>query len=356
MAARTGARSGVGRVLAERHAEEALVHIRAAGLSPTPAAFAVFSAYVAGTDRRIVEAVDRLRADGRLGAQEDVEALHAPGASAPDPGDAVIREAAGILQAALAQTGAAMESYGRDLRRYGRVLGSVEQGLDLDPKVLAKQVEALKGVVASLLEETRSMAQASAGLETRVAKAEGEVRRLEARLAVAEREASTDSLTGLGNRRRFDRALADAVERSRRTGEPVSLLLADVDHFKRINDTHGHELGDEVLRAVAGAIARAARRSDAVARYGGEEFAVLLCGASRDVALAAAERIRRAVEGRELMVRDGGASLGSVTLSIGCAVRAPDEPADALVRRADEALYAAKRGGRNRIVLAPEPA
>jgi len=369
MAARDGAQTGrmsaVERARAERHAEEALVHIRAAGLAPSPAAFAVFAAYVAGEDGRLVEAVDRLRVEGRLGAQEAVEALYAPGpgaggtpAAGPGPtgGDGEIREAADLLQATLAQTGAAMQSYGRDLRRYGRVLGGVEEGLDLAPSVLAQQVVALRALVASLLSETRSMSQASAELETRVAKAEGEVRRLEARVVAAEREASTDSLTGLGNRRRFDRALADAVARSEATGEGFGLLLADVDHFKRINDAHGHELGDEVLRAVAGAISRAARRSDVVARYGGEEFAVLLPGAGHEVVRAAGERIRKAVEGRELVVRDGGRSLGTVTLSVGCAVRSPGEPADSLVRRADEALYAAKRGGRNRVALAPDRA
>ena len=154
-----------------------------------------------------------------------------------------------------------------------------------------------------------------------------------------ERSAATDGLTGIANRRAFDDALAREVSRAARTGDPLSLVLLDIDHFKRLNDTLGHQAGDEALRAVAGDLAQAVRLSDTVARYGGEEFAVLLPGLGAEDALATAERLRGGGDG--------------VTLSAGVAAY-PDDAGDALslVDAADRALYAAKRAGRDRAARA----
>jgi two-component system cell cycle response regulator len=159
-------------------------------------------------------------------------------------------------------------------------------------------------------------------------------------------EADLDSLTGLANRRRFRRALGQEVERWRRYGVPCALLLLDVDHMKRINDTHGHPAGDLVICAVAAALAELSRDNDTAARLGGEEFALLLAGAEAAQASAAAERVRRAVE---LMAVEG---VGSVTVSVGAAAC----PAHAATERelfsaTDAALYQAKQGGRNRIFM-----
>jgi diguanylate cyclase (GGDEF)-like protein len=156
------------------------------------------------------------------------------------------------------------------------------------------------------------------------------------------RLAHVDALTGLSNRRAFEEALGREVARATRTGEPVSLALFDIDHFKAVNDTLGHQGGDEVLRTVATALAQACRDADLAARYGGEEFAVLLpsCGAGE--AFRVTERLRAAVAGAV-----------AVTMSAGVAAlpthaASPDE----LLRKADDALYAAKRAGRDRTVRA----
>ncbi len=163
--------------------------------------------------------------------------------------------------------------------------------------------------------------------------------------------ARRDRLTGLLNRRAYDEAIADAFARRQRLNEDVAILLLDIDHFKRINDTHGHAAGDEVLRAIAATVTAQVRQIDNVCRIGGEEFVVILHDANRSVAATMAERVRAAVE-RDAIPVDGAAI--AVTVSIGVAIASDDGNAAALLARADAALYEAKQGGRNRVVTARE--
>jgi diguanylate cyclase len=157
-------------------------------------------------------------------------------------------------------------------------------------------------------------------------------------------EARTDALTLLANRRAFDDELARRLAEFRRHGRAFSLVMADVDHFKKFNDAHGHQVGDEVLRDVAKLLRRTMREMDLVARYGGEEFAIILPGASLDDASKAAVRACQGIGASHF--RHGGKEL-RVTASFGIAQVQGDENAVALVTRADQALYAAKDGGRN---------
>ena len=163
-----------------------------------------------------------------------------------------------------------------------------------------------------------------------------------------EERASTDALTGLPNRRYFDE-FCGLLARRRRSGDAVGVLMIDIDKFKVLNDTHGHATGDEVLRAVGGAIVAAVREDDVPARYGGEEFVVLLRNPSPAVALDVGERVRTAV--RELDL--GRLGVRVVTVSVGVAVaHEGDQPITELIEQADRALYRAKRAGRDRVVAA----
>lgn len=154
------------------------------------------------------------------------------------------------------------------------------------------------------------------------------------------RQSTTDMLTGLKNRREFDRTLAAEKARVERSGEPLGLLILDVDHFKSYNDQFGHVAGDEALTQVAAILAAAVRDIDIAVRYGGEEFAILLPNTDRPNALAAAQRIRAAVESAEWKLRP-------VTVSIGIAIGHDGADCASLVERADQGLYEAKRRGRN---------
>ncbi len=161
----------------------------------------------------------------------------------------------------------------------------------------------------------------------------------EALLAQLEALARTDALTGLPNRRAWDEEVAREIERSRRQGHPLTLAMVDLDHFKRFNDAHGHAAGDEMLAEVASSWRQALRSNDVLARYGGEEFAVLLPACEADQAIALLERLRAATPRGE-------------TCSVGVATCEPGDTVATLGRRADEALYEAKRAGRDRLTVA----
>jgi diguanylate cyclase (GGDEF)-like protein len=166
--------------------------------------------------------------------------------------------------------------------------------------------------------------------------------------------AARDGLTGLYNRRAFAELLVQAIAREDRQSGRLALLLADLDHFKKLNDTYGHPAGDAALRGAAHVLASHLRKGDQGARFGGEEFVVILPGTDEAGAVNLAERVRAALQKHRLVFE--GARIG-LTASFGLAVWPADGPdADALVAAADRALYAAKEGGRNQVVAASRAA
>ncbi|ALH99894.1 diguanylate cyclase [Pseudomonas sp. FW306-02-F02-AA] len=165
----------------------------------------------------------------------------------------------------------------------------------------------------------------------------------------ATQSALRDPLTGTGNRIAMDQTLQREIDMARRHLQPLSLLMLDIDHFKQINDNYGHSAGDDVLKAVATLIKDQLRNVDMVFRFGGEEFLILLSNTSRDAAAMIGERLRYAAQAGEYSA-DG--TLIGLTVSLGCSTLLPGESADSLLRRADSALYVAKREGRNRLAMA----
>ncbi|VVN37603.1 hypothetical protein PS645_05194 [Pseudomonas fluorescens] len=165
----------------------------------------------------------------------------------------------------------------------------------------------------------------------------------------ATQSALRDPLTDTGNRIAMDQTLQREIEMSRRHLQPLSLLMLDIDHFKHINDTHGHSAGDDVLRAVAASIKSQLRNVDMVFRFGGEEFLILLSNTGREAAAIVGERLRFAAQARNYSA-DGNTI--ELTVSLGCSTLMPGESSESLLRRADSALYVAKREGRNRLAMA----
>ncbi len=197
--------------------------------------------------------------------------------------------------------------------------------------------ELVVGSVADIIKANERLQEQLATAEVRLQRQAAE---LETQVAVAR----TDALTGLHNRRAFDDELNRRFAEWERRKTPFSLLMVDVDHFKKFNDTHGHQAGDQVLRDVAAALSTTTREMDLVARYGGEEFAIILPVTTLTDAGRAAERARAAVAAS--VTRTGGTEL-KVTSSLGVAQIAAGETPQQFVERADQALYAAKKGGRN---------
>lgn len=163
-------------------------------------------------------------------------------------------------------------------------------------------------------------------------------------------ESIMDQLTGIGNRRHFDRSLDKAILDHKHARQPLALILADIDHFKKFNDQWGHQTGDQVLRLVALAVKSNVKVTDNPCRYGGEEFAIILPNTSLVQAHNVAERMRMTVSKRDVIKRSTGDNLGKITISAGVAMMAPDDTSQSIIHRADLCLYAAKNAGRDRVI------
>ena len=213
-------------------------------------------------------------------------------------------------------------------------------------------LDSIREVVHELISETQQMHSANVSLTQQLQTSVQEVQTLTSRLEQVQAEAVRDPLTGLLNRRGFEQAVAHLLERGDGLQGSV-LLLADVDHFKQVNDGHGHLLGDQVLCVVADVLRARTKGSDIATRLGGDEFAVLLPATPLQGALKLAEQIRAFLSRRCWTRLDGSANVENVTLTIGIAQCAAPETLDKLLERADAALYEAKRAGRNRVYCAP---
>lgn len=229
------------------------------------------------------------------------------------------------------------------VERLDHTLGDLEKDLDADQ---------LRQVTRAIIEEVKDFRTQSLSLQGNLQQTREEVDRLHAQLSEARQAAYTDPLTGLGNRKAFDEAAHKLVGEDEAT--PLTLLLIDIDHFKRFNDTYGHLVGDKVLRFVAQTLKRLLKGGDTVARFGGEEFAVLLPGTSLSDAVGIAHTIRRNIESAQLRRNDTGDMLNRLTISLGLAVARERESLNDLIDRADQALYLAKKSGRNRVITENE--
>jgi len=212
-------------------------------------------------------------------------------------------------------------------------------------------VSELRDVVHALIAKNEKNENQTRDLEARLKEAQDQTASLRLRLNQAEKLASLDPLTSVANRRRFEQFIAAEVARSHENGTPLCLILTDIDHFKNVNDRHGHSAGDRVLKAFADLLSNSVRGADLVARYGGEEFAVVLPQTPMGDAFGIAERIRSifALHGG---TRDSNAKeFGNLTASFGVAEIRDGEPPSALIQRADQMLYEAKNTGRNRTMI-----
>ncbi|MDA9435086.1 GGDEF domain-containing protein [Bradyrhizobium sp. CCBAU 51627] len=215
--------------------------------------------------------------------------------------------------------------------------------------------EQIKAIVEALLRSTGEMRETNKTLEDRLSLSKNEISNLQQSLEAIRAESLTDPLTGLGNRKYFDRMIGMAVQSALASDEPLSLLLLDIDHFKSFNDSYGHLTGDQVLRLVGLSLKQTIKGQDITARYGGEEFAVVLPSTALRQALTVADHIRRAVMAKELKKKSTGEILGRVTISVGVSMLKQGDDTDALIERADACLYAAKRNGRNRVICEADP-
>jgi len=319
--------------------------IRDYGPSATPRAYAVWYAYVSGELPLLSDAVKRLTAQNGCLTEADIDDLH----ESYLDGRRLASATGEISRVVLSEIAAITEILDLSLgstAQYGELLRGLAQDLAQGLPNRARLGE----IVSTLVSTTREVAVNNRVLEARMRETRSEIETLREKLEATRLESLTDTLTGLSNRKHFEETLKATLEAARGRAVPMSLIILDIDFFKRFNDLYGHLTGDQVLRLVAIVMRENAGRDAHLARFGGEEFGIVLPGTDRAAARQVAETVRTSVMGRELVKRSTGESLGKVTVSLGIAVyRQGDTPAS-LMERADLCMFAAKRGGRNRAV------
>jgi len=323
-------------------AGEALGFLRCHELAPHPINFAVAYSHVSGNHPAVSRDVNELIAEGnRLDPYRFAAVYDRHFGLGVDA--AAFSAASERIEAAVSSLVKELASAGDSARSYGAVLDSFAGEL-----TSPGSVESLKAALATVLNETLCIEKAHRSIEGRLTSTAQEMKELKENLAAMKVEATTDPLTGIGNRKLFDHRLRELADAARADGQPLAVIMADIDRFKRINDTFGHPIGDLVLRRVAETLVECVKGRDLTARYGGEEFVVLLPGTPIKGAYVVAEEIRTTMLNKKLTRRSTGEVLGQITLSLGIAELRRGESPDDMVARADAALYAAKNAGRNR--------
>lgn len=210
--------------------------------------------------------------------------------------------------------------------------------------------EALATLTNNLLVETRNMQATNAELEGSLDTAKAQISSLQEELEKVRLESMLDPLTKIRNREAFDQEMDARIKRAETSDEPMTLVMLDIDHFKKFNDNFGHQTGDQVLRLVASTLDTHTKETDVAARYGGEEFGVILQESDIQAAVNVADRLRLAIRARELLKRSTQETLGKISASFGIATYRDGDTVASMIERADACLYAAKRNGRNQVV------
>lgn len=329
---------------AEEFAQGALTLMRRHLIPPCPQNFTVWYFYCCGELPELNKALDTLVATGETLDDERNSTLYHKFCGSSDK-LLPVHVIAERIEAELAEVLTALQQAGRTAHEYGISLRSAARKVTSD-----ERAEDILNTIARLMSQTRTMALNSRELEKQLLESSIEIGSLKVELEGARREAKTDALTGIANRKMFEYELRTAIIEADNNNMPLSLLMLDIDHFKKFNDDHGHVVGDNVLRILGLVLRQNVKGQDTVARYGGEEFAAVLPRTKGCDARKLADTIRQSVASKKLFNRKTGAQLGKVSVSVGVAQHKRGEPAAAFVDRADEALYAAKRLGRNRVV------
>jgi diguanylate cyclase len=316
------------------------------GVWPTPMNYELWLNYAGDPKSALANAIDKLIAADEPFTDAVSETLATKYLTRLKISDQ-IRDAGDQLSRELASVSEAIATAKKSSEAYGKTLAGASKELDVeaDPADLHKLVEGLS-------KATRRAEQQNQTLETQLRASTLEVTRLKEHLEQVRRDAMTDALTKLANRKAFDEALETACQESERTGAPVTLALVDIDHFKKFNDTWGHQTGDQVIRFVASVLARHAEMPRLAARYGGEEFAFLCPAEGAGRVAAVLEEMRKEIGSRRLKRRSTNEELGNVTISTGFAQLRRGESISSFIERTDTALYASKRAGRNRVTEA----
>lgn len=334
-----------GQLRAQDIAVLALEKIESLALTPIPQLYELWFRYYQG-DPEIVRAID-----SHQGELDEVSCHKLYKRYLSDTArDEAVRKISDQVQVAITEIAKMLSSVKSATSEYGETLGDVTEKIQN-----AESMEDLSQVVSAIVNDTKMMVQKNQDLEFQLSNSSTQVAELRQNLDNVKKEAMTDGLTGLANRKAFDKQIRDWVEDVGASNGELCLLMLDIDHFKSFNDNYGHQIGDQVLRLVARTLTDGVKGRDMAARYGGEEFAIILPDTPLFAATKVAEALRKSVEGKEVINKTSNENLGRITLSIGVSQYIQGESITEFIERADAALYVAKKEGRNQVRAAEHP-
>lgn len=323
-------------------ANQAIKSMSKQAVPPTPKNFEVWFNYSCGVSTTLKKAIDILIGNKRRFDASVNSDLFLTYINSQTLDRNVANQLSGQIETVISSARDFLKVAVSESRSQIQALGDVSSQVEAsaDPKL----------IIERLVSELSMAAIRASKLETNFAKTSEEMDKIRDSLQKAEKHSNTDTLTGLANRRALDEFFRTAQIAAMEQGEPLSVLLIDVDHFKKFNDNFGHQVGDQVLRLIAKVLQERVRESDLAARYGGEELIVVLPATDLGTCSEVAERIRRTIAECHITRRATGETISSVTVSIGVAQFQLGESIENLIERCDRALYMAKRSGRNRTV------
>jgi diguanylate cyclase len=306
-----------------------------------PVNYAVLYEYVAGQNPELTAALDQLRKSAKDLTDEQVHSLYRDFVS--DTDEQALKDVRSALSTIVDSTRGSLDKVAEESQVYQENLGDAAKQLS------GGESSDVVDIVAQLIDETVRMQVTSRELQEELAQTNQDLSSLRTDFKRVREESMADPLTGIQNRRAFDASLAQLREHAAANNEALCLLMVDIDHFKKVNDTYGHVVGDAVLKRVSNAINDTVRGGDVLARYGGEEFVLLLPNTPMEGAERVADNICNNVRNQKMDSASVGKNIGRVTVSVGVALFYSSESAEQFVVRADTALYRAKESGRNRV-------
>ncbi len=325
-------------------ARDALERIKQDGLMPIPDNFSVYFAYYSGSNPNLKMAMDALlQTSSKLNQTQCTELFQAHLSLEAEhrvlnATTTTIESELNRVMGALTNTAAETSQYGQSLTGFS---GTLQTTVSMDQ---------IRAAVSKVANETRVMAEQNQRLHSQLAQSTQQLSETRYNLDRVRKESLIDPLTEVGNRKYFNIELARATAEAVETSAPLSILIADIDYFKKFNDTYGHLIGDQVLRLVANTLIENLKGRDIIARYGGEEFVILLPNTRVMDAEKVGNQLRTGLAGKQIKRKNSKETLGAITISIGATEYFPKEDLDGFVARADAALYDAKQAGRNRVL------
>lgn len=312
------------------------------GVPANPVNYTVWYEYVTGNNAKLTSAIDYSKKQAKPLNDQLHKHLYQRYIVDDDrlASHQMLKETVEIISTLSREVG----SSGGEMANRGNALEAYATQLEEDP-----DMGGVNRLIACIITETKMMVESGKALKKRLDTSTREISELREKLKKSKAEAVTDALTGLANRRGFEEAAHHVLRQATSCPNGISLIMADIDHFKRINDTFGHLVGDNVIKMFATTIKDYVKGRDIVARFGGEEYVILLPDTSVADAAKLGEKIRQFLHNMKWKRKDTGLSLGAITLSLGVAGYRPGEHLDTLIKRADQALYFSKENGRNQV-------